>query len=166
MFTQQKYHLDAVFLVKSEEFSLAERSQIELLDDRGMVQAALAPRHLGNAFRIVPSSTAVTGEASGPTHGRLCKGIRHSQQCDERLECSKTRGCCFQSLSRFQPILGIFLREPLSSRQRKNRRHSIAHEHKKDALDLPAELRDPIENETRRIPIAKAWARSAGSHYS
>src|SRR5207253_9321031 len=77
---------------------------------------------------------------------RLCKKIRHSQQFDERLECSKARGCCFQNLSRSQPIVGIVLREPLSSRRRKNLRHPIAHEHKEDVVDLPLDLPDPIEN--------------------
>lgn len=136
----------AVFLVRFEEFSLPERRRTELLDDRESVQAGIALRHLGNAFRIVPSSASVTGEGTGPSHGRLCKRIRHSQQFDERLECSKARGCCFQNLSRSQPIVGIVLREPLSSRRRKNLRHPIAHEHKEDVVDLPLDLRDPIEN--------------------
>jgi hypothetical protein len=76
----------AVFLVKFEEFNLPERSRSGLLDERDRVQAGVALRHLGNSFRIAPSSTFVTGEGSGPSHGRLCKRIRQSQQFDERGE--------------------------------------------------------------------------------
>jgi len=165
---QQEYHpeFDAVLLVMLEELSLPKQSRIELLDDRGRVQVAVAPRYLGNAFRIVPSSPSATGEGAGPTHGRLCKRIRRGQQFDERLEFSEACGCYFQNLPRFQPMLGIVLREPLASRRRKNRRHPIAHEHKVDVLDLPADLRDPIENVARPNSRKKDVGRSAGPHYS
>jgi hypothetical protein len=168
VFTQQEYHpeFDAVLLVMLEELSLPELSRIELLDERGRVQVAVAPRYLGNAFRIVPSSPSAAGEGVGPTHGRLCKRIRRGQQFDERLEFSKARGCCFQNLSRFQPMLGIVLREPLSSRRRKNRRHPIAYEHKEDVVDLPADLRDPIENVARSHSRKKDVGPVGCPHYS